>query len=103
MYGKMYNNEAFMSLLEKWETIAKDEGITKAELAYRWVNHHSALTPKYGDALIFGASSLEQLEQTCGYVQKGPLSESAAKKIDDLWPTVKDQSIMDNFQAAFAS
>lgn len=102
-YNKMYHNEAFMSLLEKWEAIANEENVSKAELAYRWVNHHSALKQRYGDAIIFGASKLEQIEQTAGYLKAGPLSDKAAKAIDALWPTVKDQSIIDNFQASFGS
>lgn len=97
----MYHNEAFMSLLEKWETIANAENVSKAELAYRWVNHHGALKAEHGDALIFGASSFEQIEQTAGYLKAGPLSEKAAGEIDALWGTVKDQSILDNFQAVF--
>lgn len=92
-----------MNLLDKWEEIAKEENIPKAELAYRWINHHSSLKPEYGDAIIFGASKHEQIDQTCGYLKAGPLSDKAAKEIDALWPTVKDQSIMDNFQAVFAS
>lgn len=92
-----------MNLLEKWEAIAKGENISQAELAYRWVNHHSVLKPEHGDAIIFGASKFEQIEQTAGYLQAGPLSDKAAKEINDLWPTVKDQSIMDNFQAVFGS
>lgn len=103
IYHNMYHNEPFMALLDKWEEIANEENISKAELAYRWINHHSALKPEYGDAIIFGASSYKQVEQTCGYLKAGPLSDKAAQAIDALWPTVKDQSIMDNFQAVFAS
>lgn len=99
----MYHNEAFMALLEKWEAIANEENVTKAELAYRWVNHHSALKAEQGDAIIFGASKFEQIEQTAGYLKAGPLSDKAAKDIDALWGTVKHQSIIDNFQAVFGS
>lgn len=97
----MYTKENFMSLLDKWEEIANEEKVSKAELAFRWVNYHSALKPELGDAVIFGASSYEQIEKTVQYLKNGPLSDKAAKAIDALWPTVKDDSIMDNFEAVF--
>lgn len=101
IYSKMYRNEAFMNLLGKWDEIAQSENISKAELAYRWVNHHSALKKEHGDGIVFGGSSLEQINQTTQYLKAGPLSEKAAAEINALWPTVKNESIMDNFQAVF--
>lgn len=101
IYHKMYTKDNFMSLLDKWEEIANEEKVSKAELAFRWVNYHSALKPEHGDAVIFGASKYEQITTTIQYLRNGPLSDKAVKAIDALWPTVKDDSIMDNFEAVF--
>jgi len=49
-----------MSLLDDWEKIANEEGVSKAELAFRWINYHSALDPAKGDGVIFGASKFAQ-------------------------------------------
>lgn len=101
IYHKMYTKENFMSLLDKWEEIANQENVSKAELAFRWVNYHSALKPEYGDAIIFGASKWSQIEATTQYLRNGPLSDQSVKAIDALWPMVKNDSIIDNFQAVF--
>ena len=34
-----------------------------AEIALRWVSHHSLMKREYGDAIIIGASSLTHIEQ----------------------------------------
>lgn len=101
IYKKMYNQPKFLNLLDEWATLAKKEGISQAELAFRWVNYHSALNPKYGDGVIFGASKNEQIVQTAGYLRSGPLGKDTAKIIDELWDTIKDDAFMDNFEAAF--
>jgi len=96
MYSGMYDKPSLREGLKAWNQIAEREGVSKAELAYRWVAHHSALTEE-GDGVIFGASKLSQIEQTAGGIQKGRLSEEAAKSIDELWETVKAEAPVDNY------
>ncbi|KAH8878797.1 putative aldehyde reductase [Thozetella sp. PMI_491] len=83
-------NPRFMEALAMWGAIAKEEGVSRAELAYRWVAYHSVMKRQYDDALIFNASSLEQLEETLGGIEKGPLSEKACAGVDAVWEIVKD-------------
>lgn len=97
----MYNQPKFLDLLDEWANIAAEEGVSQAALAYRWVNFHSALKPELGDGVIFGASSNEQIVQTIDCLRSGPLRDSAAKRINELWATVKDDAFMDNFEATF--
>jgi aflatoxin B1 aldehyde reductase len=73
-----------MEALSKWEEAAKTERTTKADLAYRWVMYNSALEGGKGDALVIGASSLEQLEQTLEGVDKGGIYEEAVQRIDEI-------------------
>ena len=75
--------------------MAEQEGTTKADLAYRWVRYNSVLKPEYGDAIIIGANSLEQLEQTLAGIEGGPVSEAAAKAIDGIWDGVKSEAVLD--------
>jgi aflatoxin B1 aldehyde reductase len=96
MYSGMYDKPSLREGLKTWNQIAEKEGVAKAELAYRWVAHHSALTEE-GDGVIFGASKLTQIEQTAAGIKKGKLSQEAAKSIDELWESVKAEAPVDNY------
>lgn len=96
---KLYGQESYLSILDDWGKIAEQEGVSRTELAYRWVNYHSALKPEFGDGIIFGASSFSQLEGTIQSLKEGPLSERAAKQVDDMWDRVKDDAVLDYVQA----
>lgn len=97
MYAGMYNKPSYLKALSKWEEISKEEGIPRAELAYRWVTYNSPLSSEHGDGIIIGARDLEQLQQTLGSVNKGPLSEKAVKQIDEVWETIEHEAPLDNF------
>jgi aryl-alcohol dehydrogenase-like predicted oxidoreductase len=94
-YNKRFNKPCFLEALEKWAAVAEREGTTKADLAYRWVKYNSPLKPEYGDGIIVGATSLEQLEQTLAGIGKGPVSEEAAKAIEEIWEGVKSEAVLD--------
>ncbi|OAL46901.1 Aldo/keto reductase [Pyrenochaeta sp. DS3sAY3a] len=96
LYSKLYDKPALRAALIKWNEAAEKEGIPKAELAYRWVKYHSALQGEE-DGVIFGASSLKQIEQTAKGLQKGKLSGEAVKAIEEIWQSVKDDAPIDNY------
>ncbi|OAL30855.1 hypothetical protein AYO20_08548 [Fonsecaea nubica] len=97
MYRQMYMKPSYLEALSKWEQIANDEGCSRAELAYRWVTYNSPLKPEHGDAIIVGASSVEQLDQTLTGLEKGPLSSKATEGIDKVWEEIKHEAPLDNF------
>lgn len=97
MYTEMYAKPAYLSALEQWESIAKDEKCSRADLAYRWVKYNSPLDQEHGDAIIIGASKIEQLKETLKSINAGPLSESAVKRIDEVWETIKHEAPLDNY------
>jgi aflatoxin B1 aldehyde reductase len=99
MYLKLYSKPSYLDALDEWESIASDEGIPKAELAYRWVNYHSPLKSEQGDAVIFGASSVEQIKQTVEGLRRGPLKESSVKRIDEVWEKIKHDAPLDNYHS----
>ena len=97
MYSTMYNKPSYLEALTQWESIAKEAGISRAELGYRWVTYNSDLKPEHGDAIIVGASKKEQLAQTLEGVKAGPLSKEAVAGIDKVWETIKHEAPLDNF------
>lgn len=88
-----------MKAMSQWEQAAKDEGIDRAELGFRWTAWNSQIDTKgkYGDGLVIGASRPEQITQTLEYLRKGPLTDKAVKAIDEIWEMVKDEAPIDNF------
>jgi aryl-alcohol dehydrogenase-like predicted oxidoreductase len=99
MYRSMYMKPAYLNALDEWAAAAEEEGVSKAELAYRWVSYHSPLKPGQGDAIIFGARNNEQAVQTVQGLKKGPLKESVLRKIDDVWEKIKHEAPVDNFHS----
>ena len=97
MYRSMYMKPAYLEALSKWEAIANEEGCSRAELAYRWVTYNSPLKKEQGDAIVVGASTVEQLEQTLKGIQHGPLSRKACEGIDMVWEEIKHEAPLDNF------
>ncbi|KAH4016789.1 hypothetical protein HBI25_220110 [Parastagonospora nodorum] len=102
LYSKLYDSPEMRQALVKWNAIADKEGVSNAELAYRWVAAHSALAKDNfvkgeENGIIIGASRLEQVEQTVKAIQKGGLSESAVKGIEEIWQSVKEKAPVDNY------
>jgi aflatoxin B1 aldehyde reductase len=50
---------------------------------------HSALKPEFGDAVVIGVSSAEQLSQNLDIAEAGPLSDVLAVKITEVWQIAK--------------
>ena len=98
LYGKLYDNETMRKALVKWNEIAEKEGVTKAELAYRWVAYHSVLQGDE-DGVIFGASKVSQAEQTAKSLKAGKLSDEAVKGIEQIWESVKEVAPVDNYHS----
>ncbi|OQO06196.1 hypothetical protein B0A48_08784 [Cryoendolithus antarcticus] len=100
MYAGLYSRPAYLEALAKWEAAAKEEGVTRAELANRWVRFNSALKPEQGDAIIIGASSTKQLKETLSTLDHGPLSDKAVKAINAIWEEIKHEAPLDNMNGA---
>jgi aflatoxin B1 aldehyde reductase len=97
LYGGLYIKPAYLDGLDTWGRIAEVEGISKAEQAYRWVAFSSKLRGELGDGIIFGTFNHDHIKDTVSWIRKGPLSANAAKKIDEMWETIRDESVWDNF------
>lgn len=82
----------FWEILSQWNIIAEGEGVSGAELAYRWIAYHSALSRDDGDAMIINASSPEQLDETLTAIDEGPLSNTACSAIHAIWQNLTGES-----------
>ncbi|RMZ90533.1 hypothetical protein DV736_g2233, partial [Chaetothyriales sp. CBS 134916] len=97
LYYGLYAKPSLLAILPKWAKIADDAGVSKSELAYRWVAYHSSVKQENGDAIIVGASSVNQLEQTLTGLEKGPLPEAAVKAVDEIWQEIEHEAPVDNY------
>lgn len=97
LYHGLYNKKNMLDGLRLWDKISKESGIPKAELAYRWVAHNSALKGELGDGVIFGTRTIEQLNQTLAGFAKGPLDSEIVAQIEQVWKIVEVDAPLDNF------
>lgn len=74
---------------EHIQNAAKEAGIQGHAAALRWIIHHSHLRPEHGDAVIFGASSVEQLADNINIAESGPLPDNVVRAIEEVWPTLR--------------
>lgn len=90
---KLYLQDSkYLDALAQWNALAEGEGVSAAEMAYRWMAHHSALNGEEGDGVIIGTSSLEQLEETLRAIEREPLSDEACGAIQKIWESVAQEA-----------
>ena len=74
-YRSRYWNDTYFSALKIVETAAKKHSLTLAEVALRWISHHSVLKREHGDAVIIGVSSPKHIEGNLSDLEKPALRE----------------------------
>lgn len=84
-----YWNEEYFDALEGLREAAGKFGISEAECAQRWLEHHSQMSRENGDAIIVGASSARQLEESLNALEKGPLPDEIVEAMEKGWSKVK--------------
>ncbi|KAL5340563.1 NADP-dependent oxidoreductase domain-containing protein [Aspergillus crustosus] len=97
LYRLLYNKPNMLAGLKLWDEIANEAGVLRAEMAYRWVVHNSALRGDLGDKVVVGARNLAQLEESIAWVKKGPLAEQTVKRIEDIWRLVEGEATLDSY------
>lgn len=53
-------------MVNEIQAVADKHGLTMAEIALRWISHHSFLKREYGDSVLIGASSVGHIKQVTG-------------------------------------
>ena len=97
MYRTLYGKPALLEALKEWDAIAKEAGVSRSALAYRWVLYHSALKGSLGDGCIIGATKTQQLEETLRDIKEGPLPTTAVERIEGVWGSVRQEAPVDNY------
>lgn len=97
LYNRLYNKAQLVGALDTWGEAADKAQCTRAALAYRWLKHYWMLSPKHGDAIPMGASTVEQVAQTLECLDDGPLPTEVVYMVDEIWEMVKDVSPFDNY------
>jgi aflatoxin B1 aldehyde reductase len=72
-YRRRYWNTAYFNSLDYIHKAAQAEDLTLAEIASRWMAHHSILQQDYDDAVLIGGSNLHHVRQNLIDLEKGPL------------------------------
>jgi aflatoxin B1 aldehyde reductase len=60
-----------------------------AAAAVRWSIHHSVLSAKHGDGMIFGVSSSEQMDKNMAAAAEGTLPETVVDAFETAWAVAK--------------
>jgi aflatoxin B1 aldehyde reductase len=92
-YRQQYWHEPSFAALDIIRPVAKKHGMTTSEAALRWMSHHSLLKKENGDAVLLGASSVEQMKGNLVNLEKGPLPEEMVQAFDEAWAVVKGTAV----------
>lgn len=85
MYQARYSKDAFFDALLHLKQACDDNATTMPSVAVRWVLHHSLLSGTHGDGIIFGVSSVEQVNANLVASAEGPLPESIVEAFERAW------------------
>ncbi|KAL9623830.1 MAG: hypothetical protein Q9160_001821 [Pyrenula sp. 1 TL-2023] len=87
--GRKYSKDYFHDELFATQSTVIDEadycGISGHAAALRWTVYHSALDAAAGDAVVLGASSVEQMEENLNILEEGPLPPRLAAVMGEVW------------------
>lgn len=84
-----YWNDTYFDAIDSIKNVAEKNGLTVANVALRWLEHHSELKKEKDDAIIVGASSEKHLEENLVDLEQGPLPKEVVEVLEDAWLAVK--------------
>ncbi|KZO91620.1 Aldo/keto reductase [Calocera viscosa TUFC12733] len=90
MYRQRYLKDAYITAVKTIKTAADKHGFTMTEVALRWCQHHSVLIPT--DGVIFGGTSVAQVEANSLDSEKGPLPADVIQALDEAWISIGHNS-----------
>lgn len=88
-YQQRYWKDSYFEAIDQIKKTCEKYEMNIIEASYRWLANHSMLNAQRGDAIIIGASRLEQLEQNMAAIQKGTLPEEIVSVIESAWKICK--------------
>jgi aflatoxin B1 aldehyde reductase len=90
VYSGHYASPAVQASVETVQAAAGKHQIDGHSAALRWAKYHSALDGEHGDGIIFGVSSMKQLEKTLAALEAGPLPEDLVEAINAVYGSFEE-------------
>ncbi|CZR38185.1 uncharacterized protein FPRO_06624 [Fusarium proliferatum ET1] len=90
LYAERYLKPSISEATEKALAAASSHGISGHAAALRWTAHHGSLSKEYGDSIIVGASSVEQLNSNINAIEAGPLPDDVADALGAVYAEIED-------------
>jgi aflatoxin B1 aldehyde reductase len=72
------------------EPLQAKHNLTASEVALRWLQHHSPLTPN--DFIVIGGSRASHIESNCVDSAKGPLPAEVVEAAETAWLMAKSRA-----------
>lgn len=91
-YRDRYWKHSYFDALGEIKNACDAENVPMAEVAYRWLIHHSNMNAELGDGILLGASRIEQMEKNIDAASKGELPQGILEAIDAAWEIAKPDS-----------
>jgi aflatoxin B1 aldehyde reductase len=88
-YVERYWNGETWDALELVGEVAGRHGLGRAECALRWMMWHSMLSKEMGDAVIVGASGVQQLQGNLEMLEGRELPGDVVEALDEGWEKVR--------------
>ncbi|RFU81908.1 aflatoxin b1 aldehyde reductase member 2 [Trichoderma arundinaceum] len=92
-YSALYLKPSIEAATDNALTLAAKHGISGHAAALRWTVNHSALNKKFGDAIIIGSSTIDQLNSNLDAIEQGPLPEDVVEAINAVYEQVGEAEI----------
>ncbi|GME52351.1 NADP-dependent oxidoreductase domain-containing protein [Neofusicoccum parvum] len=89
VYQQVYFKPSVLEMAQKTADAAAAAGVDGHSVALRWAAYHSSLSASHGDAIVLGASSVEQLKRNLDAIDAGPLPADLSKLVESVSEAVK--------------
>lgn len=91
VFGEIYCQPEFIAAIDELRVMLDKHDIAVRNATLRWFMHHSPLGAE--DAVILGASRLEQAQQNVADCLDPPLPDEVAHAMEELWQKIKDVKV----------
>ncbi|KAL6411071.1 Aflatoxin B1 aldehyde reductase member 3 [Ilyonectria robusta] len=86
----LYIKPSILAAADKALAVTANHGINGHAAALRWTAYHSVLSKTYDDAIIVGASSVQQLESNMDMIEQGPLPDDVVAALEAVYAEIDD-------------
>ena len=85
LYAPRFWTAAYFDALESVRASTEAAGVSMTAAALRWIRHHSSIDGMNGDAVIVGASTVDQLRENLIALDGDPLDDDVVEALDAAW------------------